>query len=35
LGKIWGTRGRMIGEKEKIELAERFVGSPERRLQNR
>jgi len=35
LGKIWATRGIMIGEKKKIELAARLVDSPERRLQNR
>jgi len=35
LGKIWVTRGKMIGERKEIELAARLVGSPDRRLQNR
>ena len=35
MGKIWATRGIMIGEKVKIELAARLIGAPDRRLQNR
>jgi len=35
LGKRGATRGIMIGEKVKIELAARLIGAPDRRLQNR
>lgn len=35
MGKKGGTRGIMIGEKVKIELAARLIGAPDRRLQNR
>jgi len=32
LGKIWVTRGKMIGEKKKIELAASFIDAPDRRF---
>jgi len=35
LGKIWATRGKNDREKVRIELAARFIGAPDIRLQNR